>query len=56
MLQANYGRWDRFNEFAPFLGDQPRPPGGYVYPPDLTKEELDAYIAGHPDEKGTLLP
>ena len=32
MLQANYGRWDRFNEFAPFLGDQPRPPGGYIYP------------------------
>ena len=55
MLDANYGRWDRFDEFVPFLGDQPRPAGGYVYPPDLTKEELDAYIAAHPDEKDGLL-
>ncbi len=55
MLQANYGRWDRFNEFAPFLGDQPRPPGGNLYPADLTKQELDAYIAAHPDQKDTLL-
>jgi putative hemolysin len=55
MLDANYGRWDRFDEFAPFLGDEPRPAGGYVYPPDLTKEELDAYIAAHPDEKDALL-
>lgn len=55
LLDANYGRWDRFNDFAPFLGGQPRPAGGYVYPPDLTKEELDAYIAAHPDEKDALL-
>jgi putative hemolysin len=55
MLDANYGRWDRFDEFVPFLGDEPRPAGGYVYPPDLTKEELDAYIAAHPDEKDGLL-
>ncbi len=55
MLDANYGRWDRFDEFIPFLGDEPRPAGGYVYPSDLTKEELDAYIAAHPDEKDGLL-
>lgn len=55
LLDANYGRWDRFNNFAPFLGDQPRPTGGYVYPPDLTKEALDAYIAAHPAEKDALL-
>jgi putative hemolysin len=55
LLDANYGRWDRFDEFVPFLGDEPRPAGGYVYPPDLTKEELDAYIAAHPDEKDSLL-
>jgi putative hemolysin len=55
LLDANYGRWDRFNNFAPFLGDQPRPAGGYVYPPDLTKTALDAYIAAHPAEKDALL-
>ncbi len=55
MLDANYGRWDRFQDFAPFLGNTPRPAGGYVYPPDLTQKELDAYLAAHPDEKERLL-
>ena len=55
MLDANYGRWDRFLDFAPFVGALARPPGGYVYPADLTKSELDAYIAAHPLEKDALL-
>jgi len=55
MLDANYGRWDRFQDFAPFLGSTPWPAGSYVYPPDLTKVELDAYLASHPDEKEDLL-
>ncbi|MFZ4437433.1 MAG: hypothetical protein ACOYOS_03330 [Syntrophales bacterium] len=55
MLDANYGRWDRFLDFAPFVGIVSRPPGGYVYPIDLTKSELDAYIATHPAEKDALL-
>ncbi len=55
MLDANYGRWDRFLDFASFAGTVKRPPGGYVYPADLTKSELDAYIAAHPSEKDALL-
>lgn len=55
MLDANYGRWDRFQDFAPFLGSTPRPAGGYVYPPNLTKAELDAYLNAHPGEKEDLL-
>ena len=55
MMDANYGRWDRFDDFAVFLGDAARPTGGYVYPTDLTKAELDAYVAAHPDEKDALL-
>jgi dipeptidase D len=55
LLDANYGRWDRFQEFAPFMGNLPRPAGGYVYPPDLTKKELDAYLVAHPDQKDALL-
>lgn len=55
MLDANYGRWDRFDNFKPFMGDEPRPAGALVYPADLTKEELDAYLAAHPDEKDALL-
>jgi len=55
MMDANYGVWDRFDNFAPFIGTQPRPLGAYVFPMDLTKAELDAYIVAHPDEKAQLL-
>ncbi|MFN8466427.1 MAG: hypothetical protein U0X20_12790 [Caldilineaceae bacterium] len=55
MLDANYGRWDRFDNFTPFMGDQPRPLGSFVFPADLSKEELDTYLAAHPDEKDALL-
>ena len=55
MMDANYGRWDRFDDFAVFWAATPRPLGSYVYPADLTKAELDAHIAAHPDAKGTLL-
>jgi hypothetical protein len=55
MLDANYGRWDRFLDFAPFVGTSKRPAGGYVYPADLSKAELDAYLAAHPDEQDALL-
>jgi len=55
MMDANYGVWDRFDNFAPFIGSQTRPLGAYVFPTDLTAAELDAYIAAHPDEKAKLL-
>ncbi len=55
MLDANYGRWDRFLDFAPFAGAAVRPAGGYVYPADLSKNELDTYIAAHPGERDALL-
>jgi hypothetical protein len=46
--------WDRFNDFAPFIGMQARPVGAYVFPPDLALDELNAYVAAHPDEKAQL--
>ncbi len=55
LLDANYGRWDRFLNFAPIVGLTPRPPGGYVYPPDLSKAELEAYLAAHPEQAKALL-
>jgi len=55
LMDANYGRWDRFREYAPFVGTDPHPPGGSVYPADLTKAELDAYLVAHPEEKDAVL-
>ncbi|MEA2998445.1 MAG: hypothetical protein QOK17_278 [Sphingomonadales bacterium] len=50
----NAGPWDTLAENRPFWGGRPLPPGGGVYPADLTKEALDAYLAAHPGEKDAL--
>jgi hypothetical protein len=50
----NAGPWDTLADNRPFWGERPLPPGGGVYPADLTKEALDAYLAAHPNEKEAL--
>lgn len=55
MFDLNGGVWDILNEYAPFYGDQPLPPGRAFYPADLTKEEFDAWLAAHPDQRETML-
>ncbi|MET0240850.1 MAG: hypothetical protein ABW184_13250 [Sphingobium sp.] len=55
MFDLMAGPWDALNEDAPFWGTVPKPLGGGHYPVDLTKAELDAYIAAHPAEKAKLL-
>jgi hypothetical protein len=42
------------NTREPFLAVDPAPPGKNVYPADLTKDEFEAYVAAHPDERATL--
>lgn len=55
---ANKGRWDRLAADEPFVGPfgaaGKKPEGAAFYPPDLTKEELEAYIVAHPDQKDAL--
>ncbi len=55
MFDLMAGPWDRMNDDAPFWGTRPKPPGGGFYPEDLTKAELDVYLAAHPAEKEKLL-
>jgi hypothetical protein len=50
-LYINGNRFDLLDENRPFVGTQPMPPGHALYPPDLTREQLDAYVAAHPDRK-----
>ena len=38
-----------------FLPVGPRPRGGSLYPFDISKEEIDAWIAAHPDARQTIL-
>ena len=54
LLRINGGRYDLIREHAPFAGAGPRPPGANLYPADLTRVEIEAYVARHPDEKAAL--
>ena len=55
MYDRNFGPWDEIAEKHPFWGDTPWPEGAGFYPTDLTREEMDAYLVAHPDEKAALL-
>ena len=55
---ANKGRWDRLDDNEPFI--EPfgtagaKPPGAAFYPPDITKEEFERYVAAHPEQQAAL--
>ena len=44
MFDLHFGPWDTLAHNRPFWGSQPLPPGGGLYPADMTKEKLDAYL------------
>lgn len=57
LFDLHYGPWDTVDEDKPFYGDTPHPPGAGFYPPDMTKDEFEAWIAAHPqDEKAFKSP
>lgn len=48
---AMKGPWDRLAEDQPFVpAAGAKPPGAGFYPPDMTKEELERWIAAHPED------
>ncbi len=55
---ANKGRWDRLAQDEPFIepfGEAgKKPEGAAFYPADMKKEELERYVAAHPDQKEAL--
>ncbi len=52
---ANKGKWDRLKEDEAFIAPfTKKPEGAAFYPADLTKEELEKYVAAHPDQKEAL--
>ncbi len=50
-LDINFGPFDRQDENRPFIGTAAKPAGAGFYPPDLTKQEFQDYIAKHPELK-----
>src|SRR6266516_5321431 len=53
-LFINGSRWDLVRENEPFVGTMKMPPGRYLYPPDLTRAAIDAYVGAHPGAKAAL--
>jgi hypothetical protein len=46
-----FGPWDRLEEHRPFMGEEEKPLGAGFYPPDLTKDEFEDWLARHPDDE-----
>jgi peptidase M49-like protein len=53
-LLINGSRWDLVDENRPFVGTMPEPPGNALYPPNLTRETIDSYLAAHPEKKAEI--
>jgi hypothetical protein len=54
MYDLHFGPWDTLAENHPFYGGEKMPAGAGFYPKDLTKADLDAYLAANPGEKEAL--
>jgi len=50
----NQGPWDRLKDDEPFAGTARKPAGAAFYPADMTKAELEQYVASHPKKKDEL--
>lgn len=54
-FMASKGKWDRLDKDEPFIAPfEKKPEGAAFYPKDMTKEELEKYVAAHPDQKAAL--
>jgi hypothetical protein len=53
LLNINGSRWDLIDS-KPFYGAGPQPPGRDLYPHDLTRQQIEQYVARHPAEKAAI--
>jgi len=51
LLWVHGARFDLLDENRPFVGKAAMPPGRALYPQGLTRAEIEAYVAAHPEEK-----
>ena len=50
LFDLHFGPWDTLDDDEPFYGSARRPAGSGFYPPDMTREEFEAWIDAHPDD------
>ena len=54
LLAIHGSRFDLLDEHHPFAGAEPMSPGRGMYPKGLTREQIEQYVAEHPDKKDEL--
>ena len=47
-------RWDLLDDNFPFVGEEPMPPGHELYPYGLKREQIEQYVAAHPDQRAAI--
>jgi hypothetical protein len=53
LLNVNGSRWDLIDG-QPFAATGPQPPGRDLYPHDLTRQQIEQYVAQHPADKAAI--
>jgi hypothetical protein len=53
-LWINGSRFDQLDENKPFIGTEPMPPGRALYPKGITRDEIEAYVKAHPEQKNEI--
>ncbi len=54
LLLINGSRYDLLDGNQPFTGNDPFAPGRTIYPPGLTRAQIEEYVAKHPDQKAAI--
>jgi hypothetical protein len=54
LFRVMQGPWDRLDAARPLVGGRPTPPGAGFYPEDLTREELESWLAAHPADRAAF--
>jgi hypothetical protein len=54
LLTIMGSRWDLLDENAPFVGNEPMPPGHELYPKGMTREQIERYVTLHPASKSAI--
>jgi Peptidase family M49 len=53
-LMINGSRYDLLENNKPFVGSDPFLPGHALYPAGITRQEIEAYVAKHPEKKAQI--
>src|SRR5215475_6202365 len=53
-LMINGSRYDLLENNKPFVGSDPFLPGHSLYPAGITRQEIEAYVAAHPDKNDQI--